>query len=209
MKVVVKMFDLYSALISKYKPGEPILLKDLKYEKTSNDVIRQQLKKLTDKGNINRFDDGVYYFGDDILIDHVIESKYIKKNDEIYGYYSGRNLAIDLGIIDEEPKREIITNNFKAIVRKLKLGDETITVRHSDLKIDSKNCYVLRLLDMFKRVSFDEYVNNETRYKLKKYIEKYYIKKSDNDQYIKYFTKKTYKNIYILGINEILMKEEN
>ena len=203
------MFDLYSALISKYKPGEPILLKDLKYEKTSNDVIRQQLKKLTDKGNINRFDEGVYYFGDDILIDHVIESKYIKKNDEIYGYYSGRNLAIDLGIIDEEPKREIITNNFKAIVRKLKLGDETITVRHSDLKIDSKNCYVLRLLDMFKRVSFDEYVNNETRYKLKKYIEKYYIKKSDIDQYIKYFPKKTYKNIYILGINEILMKEEN
>ena len=203
------MFDLYSALISKYKPGEPILLKDLKYEKTSNDVIRQQLKKLTDKGNINRFDDGVYYFGDDILIDHVIESKYIKKNDEIYGYYSGRNLAIDLGIIDEEPKREIITNNFKAIVRKLKIGDETITVRHSDLKIDSKNCYVLRLLDMFKRVSFDEYVNNETRYKLKKYIEKYYIKKSDIDQYIKYFPKKTYKNIYILGINEILMKEEN
>jgi len=203
------MFDLYSALISKYKPGEPILLKDLKYEKTSNDVIRQQLKKLTDKGNINRFDDGVYYFGDDILIDHVIESKYIKKNDEIYGYYSGRNLAIDLGIIDEEPKREIITNNFKAIVRKLKLGDETITVRHSDLKIDSKNCYVLRLLDMFKRVSFDEYVNNETKYKLKKYIEKYYIKKSDIDQYIKYFPKKTYKNIYILGINEILMKEEN
>lgn len=203
------MFDLYSALISKYKPGEPILLKDLKYEKTSNDVIRQQLKKLTDKGNINRFDDGVYYFGDDILIDNVIESKYIKKNDEIYGYYSGRNLAIDLGIIDEEPKREIITNNFKAIVRKLKLGDETITVRHSDLKIDSKNCYVLRLLDMFKRVSFDEYVNNETKYKLKKYIEKYYIKKSDIDQYIKYFPKKTYKNIYILGINEILMKEEN
>lgn len=203
------MFDLYSALISKYKPGEPILLKDLKYEKTSNDVIRQQLKKLTDKGNINRFDDGVYYFGDDILIDHVIESKYIKKNDEIYGYYSGRNLAIDLGIIDEEPKREIITNNFKAIVRELKLGDETITVRHSDLKIDSKNCYVLRLLDMFKRVSFDEYVNNETKYKLKKYIEKYYIKKSDIDQYIKYFPKKTYKNIYILGINEILMKEEN
>ena len=203
------MFDLYSALISKYKPGEPILLKDLKYEKTSNDVIRQQLKKLTDKGNINRFDEGVYYFGDDILIDHVIESKYIKKNDEIYGYYSGRNLAIDLGIIDEEPKREIITNNFKAIVRELKLGDETITVRHSDLKIDSKNCYVLRLLDMFKRVSFDEYVNNETKYKLKKYIETYYIKKSDIDQYIKYFPKKTYKNIYILGINEILMKEEN
>ncbi|MBR6288307.1 MAG: hypothetical protein IKR19_03160 [Acholeplasmatales bacterium] len=202
------MFDLYSALISKYKPGEPILLKDLKYEKTSNDVIRQQLKKLTDKGNINRFDEGVYYFGDDILIDHVIESKYIKKNDEIYGYYSGRNLAIDLGIIDEKPKREIITNNFKAIVRELKLGDETITVRHSDLKIDSKNCYVLRLLDMFKRVSFDDYVNNETRYKLKKYIEKYYIKKSDIDQYIKYFPKKTYKNIYILGINEILMKEE-
>lgn len=202
------MFDLYSALISKYKPGEPILLKDLKYEKTSNDVIRQQLKKLTDKGNINRFDEGVYYFGDDILIDHVIESKYIKKNDEIYGYYSGRNLAIDLGIIDEEPKREIITNNFKAIVRELKLGDETITVRHSDLKIDSKNCYVLRLLDMFKRVSFDDCVTNETRYKLKKYIEKYYIKKSDIDQYIKYFPKKTYKNIYILGINEILMKEE-
>ena len=202
------MFDLYSALISKYKPGEPILLKDLKYEKTSNDVIRKQLKKLTDKGNINRFDDGVYYFGDDILIDHVIESKYIKKNDEIYGYYSGRNLAIDLGIIDEKPKREIITNNFKAIVRELKLGDETITVRHSDLKIDSKNCYVLRLLDMFKRVSFDDYVTNETRYKLKKYIEKYYIKKSDIDQYIKYFPKKTYKNIYILGINEILMKEE-
>ena len=202
------MFDLYSALISKYKPGEPILLKDLKYEKTSNDVIRQQLKKLTDKGNINRFDEGVYYFGDDILIDHVIESKYIKKNDEIYGYYSGRNLAIDLGIIDEEPKREIITNKFKPIVRDLKIGNEVVTVRHSELKIDSKNCHILRLLDMLKRVSFEE-SDNDTKMKLKKYIDKHYIKKSDIDQYIKYFPKQTYKNIYILGINEILVKEEN
>lgn len=202
------MFDLYSALISKYKPGEPILLKDLKYESISNDVIRQQLKKLTDRGNLNRFDDGIYYLGDDIEIDHVIESKYIKKDNEVYGYYSGRNLAIDLGIIDEEPKREIITNNFKAIVRELKLGDEIITVRHSDLKIDSKNCYILRLLDMLKRVSFED-VNNDTKMRLKKYIDEHYIKKSDIDQYIKFFPKKTYKNIYILGINDILVKEEN
>ena len=201
------MFDLYSNLISKYKPGEAILLKDLKYE-ASNDVIRQQLKKMTDKGIINRFEDGIYYFGDDILVDHVIEAKYIKKNEEVYGYYSGRNLAIDLGIIDEEPKREIITNNFKAIVRNLNVGNEMITVRHSDLKIDSKNCYVLRLLDMLKRVSFDEYVSSDTKNKIKKYIDNHYIKKSDIDEYIKYFPKKTYKNIYILGINEILVKEE-
>ncbi len=202
------MFDLYSNLIKKYQPGEVILLKDLKFSDASNDVVRQQIKKLTDKGILNRFDEGIYYFGDDILIDNVIESKYIKKNEEIYGYYSGRNLAIDLGILNEEPKREIITNNFKAIVRELKLGNEIITVRHSDLKINSKNCYVLRLLDMLKRVNFNEYLDDNIKSKLKKYIVDHYIKKSDIDEYIKFFPKKTYKNIYLLGINEILMKEE-
>ncbi len=202
------MFDLYSNLIKKYQPGEVILLKDLKFSDASNDVVRQQIKKLTDKGILNRFDEGIYYFGDDILIDNVIESKYIKKNEEIYGYYSGRNLAIDLGILNEEPKREIITNNFKAIVRELKLGNEIITVRHSDLKINSKNCHVLRLLDMLKRVNFNEYLDDNIKSKLKKYIVDHYIKKSDIDEYIKFFPKKTYKNIYLLGINEILMKEE-
>lgn len=202
------MFDLYSNLIKKYKPGDVILLKDLKFSDASNDVVRQQIKKLTDKGILNRFDEGIYYFGDDILIDNVIESKYIKRNEEIYGYYSGRNLAIDLGILDEEPKREIITNNFKAIVRELKLGNEIITVRHSDLKINSKNCHVLRLLDMLKRVNFSEYLDDNIKSNLKKYIVDHYIKKSDIDEYIKFFPKKTYKNIYILGLNEILMKED-
>ena len=202
------MFDLYSNLIKKYQPGEVILLRDLKFSDASNDVVRQQIKKLTDKGILNRFDEGIYYFGDDILIDNVIESKYIKKNEEIYGYYSGRNLAIDLGILNEEPKREIITNNFKAIVRELKLGNEIITVRHSDLKINSKNCHVLRLLDMLKIVNFNEYLDDNIKSKLKKYIVDHYIKKSDIDEYIKFFPKKTYKNIYLLGINEILMKEE-
>ena len=202
------MFDLYSNLIKKYQPGEVILLRDLKFSDASNDVVRQQIKKLTDKGILNRFDEGIYYFGDDILIDNVIESKYIKKNEEIYGYYSGRNLAIDLGILNEEPKREIITNNFKAIVRELKLGNEIITVRHSDLKINSKNCHVLRLLDMLKIVNFNEYLDDNIKSKLKKYIFDNYIKKNDIDEYIKFFPKKTYKNIYLLGINEILMKEE-
>lgn len=200
------MFDLYSELKNRYKVKEPILLKDLKFNNVSYDSIRWQLKKLTDKGILNRFEDGIYYIGDDINLDLVLEHKYIKRNNNIFGYYSGKNLAVELGLINDDLDKEIITNEFKAIVRNVKIGNEDIILRHSNLKIDSNNYYILRLLDMLKRVSFD-YVSTDTKNKLNEYINKYQIKKSDIDKYINNYPKKTYKNIYILGLNEMLKEE--
>lgn len=202
MKVVDKMFNLYNELINNYKSSEPILLKDLKFNNVSYDAIRQQLKTLTDNGKINRFDDGIYYFGNDIDLNLVLEHKYIKRNDNIFGFYSGKNLAIELGIINEKLDLEIITNEFKPIVRNVIIGNENVKLRHSNLKIDSNNCYVLRLLDMLKRINLNN-ITNENKSKLKEYINKYGIQKEDIDKYIGDFPRKTYKNVYILGINEM------
>ena len=48
-------------LISNYEKGEPIFLTDITIEGMTEENIRYHLKKLTDAGEISRYEAGVYY----------------------------------------------------------------------------------------------------------------------------------------------------
>ena len=55
------METLYEYLLDNYKENEPIFLADLQVDGMTRTNVRQQIKKLTDKGKVKRFDNGIYF----------------------------------------------------------------------------------------------------------------------------------------------------
>jgi hypothetical protein len=187
-----------------YSEGEPILTKDLKKINISYDNLRQKLKKLTDSNQLNRIDDGIYSYGSLPKADIVIENKYIKRNNKVFGYYTKETLLKLLGLNTNTDQIEIVTNEFRAIVREIEVAGTKIKIRHSKIKINNENYYILQFLDLIRDLDKLKIKRNDLDSKLKMYIEKYKIDKNDINKYINLYPNVTYRNYYKYNIENML-----
>ena len=199
------MEKLFKYLKDNYKEAEPILLKDLKNLNISYDNLRQKLKKLTDQGYLYRISDGVYSYGDKAEVNKIIENRFIKRNNKIFGYYTKKSLLKYLGFDIDTEIEEIITNDFKAIVREIDFAGVKLKVRHSKILINNDNCYILQFLDLIKDLSNYEINQYDLERKLRKYIKTHEICKDDIDKYINLYPSITFKNYYKYNISYILL----
>lgn len=196
----------YSYLKEHYNVGEPIFLTDIRIDGISDENLRYHLKTLTDQGLISRFDSGIYYMPKkDILNERVKLSpdtvavcKYINRNGEISGFYSGYSFANRLGISTQVPYKEEITSNFApAVVREVAIGKRKYIIRRPVVPITNENKYVLQFLDCLRDIEkTSELDMKECGKILKKYAEKYGITKAKIDKYISYYPIKVFKSIY-------------
>ena len=77
------MNDVYSYIENNYRPNEPIFLSELNVLGMKSVSVRQQMKKLTESGQLKRFDTGIYYIpkksmfrsGSTLSVDEVIKKK--------------------------------------------------------------------------------------------------------------------------------------
>lgn len=85
------MNDVYSYIENNYRTNEPIFLSELNIPGMKAVSVRQQMKKLTESGQLKRFDTGVYYIpkksmfrsGSTLSADEVIKKKNIWQTGEI------------------------------------------------------------------------------------------------------------------------------
>ena len=76
---------LYDYIITNYQKDEPIFLAELPGK--SRESVRQEMKKLTDEGKIERLYNGVYYRSYKTILGtkgKVAVEKFIQKNDLIF-----------------------------------------------------------------------------------------------------------------------------
>lgn len=196
----------------KYKPGEPIFLQDIKIDGMSDASIRQRIKKLTEIGEVIRYEQGVYYIPKisrlkgtvPLSPDVVVRYKYISRMGRIMGYYAGYTLANKMGISVQVPvKEEITSNNIAAIVREVSVGNRRYVVRRAPVEVNEDNYLVLQLLELLKDI--DEYSDDEqdARQKVIDYIRRFQITRDAVDQYISYFPLKVYKSIYEMRLENV------
>jgi len=170
---------LFEYIKENYEPGEPIFLQDIKIDGMSDASIRQRIKKLTETGEVIRYEQGIYYIPKmsrlkgtvTLAPDIVARYKYISRMGRIMGYYAGRTLANKMGISTQVPvKEEITSNNMAAIVREVSVGNRVYVVRKAPVEVDESNHIVLQLLELLKGI--DEYSDDEqdTRQKVIDYI---------------------------------------
>ena len=187
-----------------YRKNEPIFLSDIDLSVTDNN-LRQMAKTLCDKGIIKRYDAGIYYLpgptrikgGAVLSADEVARYKYIGRNNQINGYYSGYTFANELGLTTQVPYiLEIVSNQASAKSREVKIKNRRILLKKARTKITKDNWLVLQLLDLIKDIERYADSISDAAVKLSGYIKRLKIRRSDVDKYISLYPERIYRVIY-------------
>ena len=195
-----------------YEVNEPIFVSDIDLPVTDTN-LRQMFKVLCDSGQIIRYDTGIYYMkgntrlkgGVHLSASEVARYKYIARNGQVNGYYSGYTFANLLGLTTQVPYTiEIVSNGASAKCREVSVKNQKIILRRPRTQINKENVDVLQLLDLLK--DFEQYVDEEmdaATFIICSYIKKIGIKRSDVDKYITLFPDRVYKYIYEMRLYNV------
>jgi len=207
---------LYNYIKEHYKEAEPIFFSDLEREDITKSALNQQLKKLCEKGLLQKYDTGVYFIPKRTLLnstigpnaDMVARYRFISKGDNIDGFYGGNSFANQIGITTQVPRVvEIVSNNTNSSDREVRIGNRKFYVRKPTVKITKENVYVLQMLELLKNLDayLDyDYSYDDARERFVEYISIHKIKKNDVDLYIREYPLSTFKYYYELRLENVL-----
>lgn len=205
---------LYEYLKANYKENEPIFLSDISIYGVSNNNLRQMFKTLCDNNKIKRYDTGIYYIpktsrlknASILPADLVANYKYIARNGDVDGYYSGYTFANQIGVTTQVPYTlEIVTNNAGAKYREVNLQGQRIILRKPRIPVTKDNYLILQLLDFLKDIEeFADQSIKEYAELIKNYIIKLKITKEKIDQYISQYPDKIFRVIYEMRLYDVL-----
>ena len=204
---------LYDFISENYSKGDPIFLSDI--TGYSKDYIRQEMKRLTDDGKLERLYNGVYFLPyttilgtrGKISIDKYINAKYLTSNNKIIGFYTGLKLANMFGFTTQNPAIiEVCTNAATTAQRRKEIDGYQIIEYKPVTEINNDNVSALRFLDLMTTIDqYSEIQGNEYKNKLKEFINKTKVNFNEVKKYLPLYPAKTYKNIYDGGLmNEMV-----
>ena len=181
---------LYNALLEEYGYNEPILTSEIQFNDYSKPWIYKELNRLCDDDKLKRFEKGIYYipketpFGLSVLNpSKVVEKKYIKSNNETFGYYAGYYLLNILGISNQVPNViEVYSNNESSKLREVKVGSQNVRVRKSRVDVTRENVAVLTFMELMNVIDVDT-LNNEKKAAIIKFMMDAKISRKDITKY--------------------------
>ena len=204
------MNDVYSYIENNYQPNEPIFLSELNIPGMKAVSVRQQMKKLTESGQLKRFDTGIYYIpkksmfrsGSTLSVDEVIRRKYLADGGNCCGYVGGILFANQLGLTTQVPGvYEIYTNKATTDYRETQLANLRVILRKPYCAIDEKNAETLQFLDLLKEiVDISEVDGEELTNRLIGYMKKKSIGFESMRPFLPYYPERIYKNMYEVGL---------
>lgn len=189
--------NLYDSLLEKYGYNEPILSSEIQFNNYSRPWIYKEIGKLCDNNQINRFEKGVYYipkktlFGESVLNPgKVVEKKYIKTDNETFGYYAGGYLLNALGLSNQVPNViEVYSNNESSKMRDIKVGTKNVRVRKSRVNITSENVSTLIFLELMNLIDADTLLEEQKKIIIK-FISEAKISRRDITKYARAYPDK-------------------
>ena len=200
---------IYDYITKNFNKGEPIFLNEI--PGSSKEVIRQEMKRLTDEGKLERSFNGVYYIpyktilGTDgkMSIDKYIEKKYFT----VGGYLTDISLVNKYGFTSQNPSvYEICSNEATTKQRKLEIDGNNLIIYKPLSLITKDNIKELEFLSLMSIIDkYSELSGIEYRNKLREYVDNVGINFNVVREYISLFPTVVYKNIYEGGLmNELV-----
>lgn len=204
---------IYEYIINNYKKGDPIFLSEV--PGSTNDVVRHEMKRLTDEKKLVRLYNGVYYLpyktilGTEgkVSIDRYIEKKYLFVDGRIIGFSTGLSLVNKYGFTSQNPSvYEICSNDATTKMRKLDVGGNKLVIYKPLVLITNDNVRELEFLDLMCIIDkYSELSGDEYKRKLREYVKKVGINFDIVKKYISLYPNVVYKNIYEGGLmNELV-----
>lgn len=201
---------LFEYLEQTYRPNEPIIASDISYNGMSQNLLRQQLKKLTDAGVIKRYDKGIFYIPKASVLkldiipskDDVIKKKYLVAGTDVFGYISGLEFASLLGLTTQVPMQtEVVTNKATRRVREVSVGGFSVKLRKPRTFINQDNYCAMQLLDLVNDIdSLSELTGRELQKAISDYMDNIGLEFCDLLQYLDLYPDKIYKNLFEVGV---------
>ena len=199
---------LYDYIISNFEKDEPIFLAELPGK--SKESIRQEMKKLTDEGKIERLYNGVYYLAyqtvlgtkGKVSVDKFIQKKYLEADGKISGYITGIQLANMYGFTTQNPScYEVCSNEASTKQRKLEIAGRQIIVYKPVVDVSKENKGALQFLDFMSTMDkYSEIKGDELARKLRDFIALVGVDFELVKKYISLFPDRVYRNIYQGGL---------
>ncbi len=193
---------LYESLLNCFGYNEPFKTSDIKFEDYSKEKICMEMTKLCKEEKVVRFETGIYYipktnkFGTVIFNQSkIVEKKYIKDGEQIFGYYSGAELEYRLRLTKVKPNTIVIyTNGETTRMRRVMVGSQRIILRKPRTKIDKFNASILCFLELMNGIEI-ETLDEYKRKLIIDYITENRITQKQITKYIPYFPDKTCRNL--------------
>ena len=199
---------LYDYIVSNYQKDEPIFLAELPGK--SRESLRQEMKKLTDEGKIERLYNGVYYLAyktvlgtkGKVSVDKFIQKKFLEANGETSGYITGIQLTNMYGFTTQNPScYEVCSNEASTKQRKLDIDGRQIIVYKPVADISKENKGALQFLDLMSTIDkYSEVSGEEFISKIKTFIAMVGVDFEQVKKYMHLFPDRVYKNIYHAGL---------
>lgn len=169
-------------LKKRYGPCEPIVLSDMKWLKLNSGALRQMFKRMSDKGILQRYMNGVYYFpekGKKMMEETVINRMYIGNEKEKYGYFAGCEFGRRLGVTERADEYPIVvTNKENSRGRFRMVSKKRVYLRKPYTFITIDNVKEMALLDFIREWDmYSEKNEEETFSHIKKYMKREKIDK--------------------------------
>jgi len=191
--------------------NEPIPIEKISFKNYSRQWIFKEIKKLTDNGELKRFDRGVYYFpkimpwGESTLDPYkIVFPRFITDGNEVYGYITGLSLWNMSGLSTQVPNLlEIATNHETTRVRDIYIGNQRVRVRKSRTKITMKNDKTLQFLDLMNVMQSPVEMDEKERFMLSKFSNRAKesgVTKESLTEYLRYFPARATKNLIESGV---------
>lgn len=199
---------LYDYIITNFQNDEPIFLAELPGK--SRESVRQEMKKLTDEGKIERLYNGVYYRSyrtilgtkGKMSVDKYVKKRYLESNGVISGYITGMQLANMYGFTTQNPScYEVCSNEASTKQRKLDVDGRQIIVYKPVIAISEENKGALQFLDLMSTIDkYSEVTGNEFKIKINDFIANVGVDFELVKKYMYLFPDRVYRNIYQGGL---------
>ncbi len=171
-------------LKKQYRPCEPIVLSDMKWLKLKPGALRQAFKRMSDKGIVKRYMNGVYYFpekGKMPSVEDVLAGMYIGNRKKTFGYYAGYSFGRLLGVTDRVDEYPIIvTNKENSRGRYRTVAIRKVYLRKPYTEVTKDNAEIVAVLDFIREWEmYSDIGEEDTFLAVKDYLKKQDIHKNE------------------------------
>lgn len=207
---------IYDYLLSSYQEGEPIFISEVAQKFSySKDYVRQEMKRLTDEGKVERLYNGVYFLPyvtilgtkGRISVESYVKKKYLYTNGIVSGYITGLQLANEYGFTTQVPSCiEVCSNEATTKQRKSSVDGKNIIVYKPVTQINEKNRSALQFLDLISGIErYSELKEKARNERLLRFVQEMSVDFEEVKKALPLYPDKTYRNIYEGGLmNELV-----
>lgn len=201
-------------LREKFNINVPIFTNEILelFDEYTRAYVFRLINKAKDAGELVQFDNRVYYIPQKTVLglstitaDDVINKKYLRNGDEVYGVYSGLKLQNIFSVTTQMPNTvEIVTNNETMRKRQVEIDGRRFILRKARCPISKLNADAYTVLQLFNDIGTQIRLDDSAKDKVVNFIRKNNVSARELMNLATVFPAQTTKSLIVNGVlNEI------